>query len=254
MAMNTDCEREVDRLKQQQSDFLENADHTLRTPLQSLMGFAGVLDPGLPAADLEHGINSVKRDAAQLVDVWEDLWLRHQLKRGPLMLLPTRVDWEVLLVEQLQSFESFFPGCLAEWEYFGEIPRVYTDPNRLQRILWTLLRNANGCRPNPQQPGLLTMSVFYNPKTHRIGFRVASQGLQIPQGDLAGIFDEYTNVAGGQGLPRTGIGLGLYVARELARQMGGDLGVLSALAGSVQQYRHRFVLSLPAFEGQISYV
>ncbi len=93
-------------------------------------------------------------------------------------------------------------------------------------------------------------SVKHDVHTHGVVFRVAGEGLQIPPGISAGIFSEYADAATAQGLTGTGIGLGLYVARAMARQMGGDLDVLTEPSGSGPQYGPALVLTLPTFEGQ----
>jgi len=249
--MNSDGQEEFDRLRQQQAAFLRAAAHGLRTPLQSLQGFAELLEPGLPAAQIEHYVNFIKRDTTQLAAVVDDLCLRHELEQGSLTLFPTAIDVESLLAEVARTFESRIPDCLVEWEYSGEIPPVYADPDRLTHILWTLLRNAERCRLRPEQLSLVSVFVQPRPETHRVVFRVDDEGVRIPIEDSARIFGVLADAPTPRRWPRMGIGLGLYVAREVARQMGGDLGLLQRVPASGRQHGNTFELSLPSFQGQV---
>jgi len=97
---------------------------------------------------------------------------------------------------------------------------------------------------------VLIVLVHHDVDKHAVMFRVACEGLQVPAVDFVRIFEEDSDVAAGQSPTGANVGLGLYVARALARQMGGDLDALIEPSGSGQPYVYAFALSLPALEGQ----
>lgn len=251
--MDTDDRQALQTLRHEQATFLRTVAHALRTPLQSLQGFAEMLEPGLPPEKVEHYLSFIKRDTAHLAAVVDDLCLRYELERGALVLFPAAIDVGSLLAELARAFEARLPDCLVSLEYAEDLPPAYADPDRLLHLLGTLLRNAERCRPDPGRPGWLTIRAQYDPSTRTVMFVVDDDGQRVPAEFASEMFDPFPRLPAALGRPRLGVGLGLYVAREVARQMGGDLCLAPASAPSGQQFGNTFVLSVPAFEGQVGH-
>ncbi|MEP7356919.1 MAG: HAMP domain-containing sensor histidine kinase [Anaerolineales bacterium] len=243
---------DLTRLREQHSLFVRTAAHALRTPLQSLQGFAELLEPGLSPALVEHYVSFIKRDATYLAGVVDDLCLRNELAQGPLVLFPTRVDVAQILHELARTFEARFPDSLVALEYTEGIPAVYADEERLFHLLFTLLRNAERCRPDRSQFGGLEVRTHFESGLRQVVFAVEDAGLGIPAEYREAIFDPFAELPTELGRPRLGIGLGLYVAREVTRQMGGDLW-LTPRSNGVGQYSNLFVLGVPMFDEQVSH-
>lgn len=250
--IDPDSQQALEQLQREHALFLRTAAHSLRTPLQSLLGFAELLEPGLPPALADHYIGFIKRDAVYLAGVVDDLCLRDELARGPLSLFPVVVEVEPMLGNLARAFEARLPDCLIVLDYPDSLPAVYADVDRLCHVLWTLLRNAERCRPEPGRLGALSVSVRHVVEERRVVFSVRDDGVRIPAGQVLALFEPLAHLPIELGRPRLGIGLGLHVAREVARQMGGNLW-LAPETGADSQYGNDFLLALPVFEGQVGH-
>ncbi len=237
------------QLREQHALFVRTAAHALRTPLQSLQGFAELLEPGLAPALAEHYISFIKREAAYLAGVVDDLALRHELAQGPLVHFPTVVEVGPFLHEAACTFEARLPDCLVAIEYAEDIPAVYADRQHLFQIVFTLLRNAERCRPDSGYLGGLTVCAGHEAGARQVVFVVEDDGLRIPTEYGEAIFEPFAILPPALGRPRLGIGLGLYVGRAIAHQMGGEL-YLAPSANCSSQHGNAFVLTMPVAEGR----
>ena len=253
MTRPADATSALEALRQERAAFLRVVAHALRTPLQSLQGFAEMLEPGLPPAQIEYYLSFIKRDTAHLSAVVDDLCLRHELERGALVLFPAAIDVGALLAELAGSFEARLPDCLVSLEYADHLPAAFADPDRLLHILGTLLLNAERCRPNPQGPGWLTISAWHDPAARQVVFGVDDDGPRVPAEYASALFDPFPLLPPALGRPRHGIGLGLYAAREVARQMGGDLCLTPGTESSGRRLGNTFVVRVPAYGGQVGH-
>ncbi|MCC7362066.1 MAG: HAMP domain-containing histidine kinase [Anaerolineales bacterium] len=253
MTPTTDATSALNALRQEHAAFLRVVAHALRTPLQSLQGFAEMLEPGLPPAQVEHYLSFIKRDTAHLAAVVDDLCLRHELERGALVLFPAAIDVGAILVELAGSFEARLPDCVVGFEYADDLPAAFADPDRLLHILGTLLLNAERCRPSARGPGWLTINARHEPVARQVVFVVDDDGPRVPAEYAAALFEPFPILPAALGRPRHGIGLGLYAAREVARQMGGDVCLSSEMGASGRQFGNAFVARVPAFAGQVGH-
>ncbi|MCC7362679.1 MAG: HAMP domain-containing histidine kinase [Anaerolineales bacterium] len=251
--MTIDACHDLETIRTEQAAFLRTIAHALRTPMQSLQGFAELLEPGLPPAQVEHYVGFIKRDATHLAAIVDDLCLRHELASGKLLLFPTAIDVGSLLAELARQFEAQMPDCVVSLEYDGELPSAFADPDRLLHLLGTLLRNAARCRPDLDGPLWLTIRAQYDQSDRQVVFIVEDDGPQVPPEYASALFEPLPQLPAALGRPRLGVGLGLYVAREVARHMGGDLRLAINPAPTDRPFGNTFVMRVPTFEGQVGH-
>jgi signal transduction histidine kinase len=116
-------------------------------------------------------------------------------------------------------------------------PRLvfYADPDRVEQIVLNLLSNAVKFTPAGG-----TVRIMVGAEEDEFRFRVQDTGVGIPPDKLEAVFEAFVQVETSHSRLYGGTGLGLAISRQLARAMGGDLTVKSALGeGST------FSLSLP---------
>jgi signal transduction histidine kinase len=140
---------------------------------------------------------------------------------------------EALIVPQLRAKELHYTlgGC-------GASVVARADRDKLQQILLNLLSNAVKFTP---EGGRVTVEFLPGPNASGMAeVRVIDTGVGIPADKLEAIFEPFVQVGRSLNSPGEGTGLGLAISRDLARGMGGDLTVESALGvGST------FTLALP---------
>lgn len=253
MTMLVDATSALDALRQEHAAFLRVVAHALRTPLQSLQGFAEMLEPGLPPAQVEHYLSFIKRDTAHLAAVVDDLCLRHELERGALVLFPVAIDVSALLAELAGSFEARLPDCVVGLDYPDDLPAAFADPDRLLHMLGTLLLNAERCQPNPGGASWLTIRAWHDSAARQVVFGVDDDGPRVPVEYASALFDPFPLLPAALGRPRHGIGLGLYAAREVARQMSGALCLAPGTESSGRKFGNSFVVRVPAYGGQVGH-
>jgi len=138
------------------------------------------------------------------------------------------------------------PDCRLRLELPSQPLEVHADPLRLSQILGNLLSNAHKYS-TPPCPVLLKL-------WRERGWAMASvvdRGRGIPSEELDRIFDKFHRVEDPMTMTTSGTGLGLYIARELARAMGGDVEAASAPErGSTFTMRLPLVRSVTASLGQ----
>lgn len=234
------AKKAVEAASAARSRFLSMMSHDLRTPLGAISGYAELIECGVrgPVTDEQIvDLVRIKRAARSLLGMLDDLLTvaREQDAQLPLRLeslsvqtelseaeatvLPRYVDARVRLV-----LEACSPELL-----------VHADRDRLQRILLNLLINAAKFTPNGGK-----VSVGCAVVANRAAIRVADTGRGIPPEMLERVFQPFVQVDSGDAGVEHGMGLGLAIGRELARAMGGDLSVESAVGrGSI------FTLTLP---------
>ncbi len=236
---------EANRLK---SEFLANVSHELRTPLNSIIGYVDMVQSGfygdLPE-DMSDPIERVYRNGRRLMALINDVLDLANIEAGRLQL---NLE-DVLTNELLISLDPVGRGPAEEkgLEFFVELlpgaPRVITtDIQRLRQVISSLLSNAVKFTPKGEVRLQIAPPDPTLPKPIHPSFRimVLDTGIGIPKDEFEHIFEEFRQIDGSSTRQFGGTGLGLALARRLARELGGKLDVSSEVGvGST------FTLNLP---------
>jgi len=112
-------------------------------------------------------------------------------------------------------------------ELDGNLPNAVVDKSRILQILTNLLNNAVKFTP---EGGSIVVKLSPNPKRpDHVQISVTDTGCGIPKDQVERIFERLYQVKAGDITPQGGIGLGLYLCRELVLLHGGNIWVESEL-------------------------
>ena len=224
-------ERETARLREQ---FIAVLGHDLRNPLGSISGAAHVLEkfPLPDAAKKMVGImhKSVRRMAGLIDDVLD--FARGRLGGGLSLTLSTDEPLVPALEQVIAELRVTFPERVIETD-FTHTECVKCDRARISQLLSNLTANAL----TYSTPGT-TVHVRTRIQDGVFELSVSNQGEPIPAQAMKRLFAPYER--GAVRPSQQGLGLGLYIASEIARAHGGALTVTSTTEET------RFTLKLPA--------
>ena len=218
-----DRAREVDRTK---SEFFANISHELRTPLTLIVTpvdeLIGRLKPGYERSALD----VVKRNAARLLRMIDDLLDLAKLESGGLRLKVSDLDVGALAQ---QVAENAVPAARAtgiqlDFGSDGDAPEMFGDPHRVEIIITNLIGNAMKFTP---PGGRIDVRVIYNEAGASVEVADTGPGISKEQQDL--IFERFHQTDSSERRQAGGVGIGLSLARELAQLHGGSVTVESKL-------------------------
>lgn len=236
-SMATELERSEMLRRQAASDLA----HEIATPVTVLSAQLDALADGVVPASPE-ALGAVRDTATEVSRLVGDLYDLASAEGAALHRSPELVDVAALVEQAAATSAALFEQRGITLDAAGGpagVCRVVADPRQLGRILGNLLTNAAAYTP---QGG--ATRVWVAPEAGWVRVRVADTGPGIPPEHQAHIFERFYRAdparARRPGVPG-GTGIGLTVARELARANGGELRLeTTSPAGTT------FVLDLPA--------
>lgn len=205
--------------------FLANVSHEVRTPLNAVIGFSGLLvDSNLTAEQREHA-TTLNRAARSLLIVINDILDLSKIEAGHLVLHPATCDLRVMVRELVTTlgFEAQRKNLTLTESVASDVPaRVRVDENRLRQALTNLVSNAVkfterggvDVRVTLEEPGVPT----------KIRFEVVDTGEGVPEAFRDSMFQPFTQAESGAARRREGTGLGLSITKRLAEALGGTIG------------------------------
>ncbi|MFW5452035.1 ATP-binding protein [Thioalkalivibrio sulfidiphilus] len=221
------------------SRFLATMSHEIRTPLTAITGFAELLlDPRTRVRQREEAIRTILRNGNHLQQVVNEILDFSKLETNKLHLdlmevRPLELIEEVASVLRMQARDK---GLALEVKHRFPLPAViHTDPVRLKQILFNLGNNA----VKFTEQGMIRIVVSADPTQQRMRIDVMDTGIGLNPEQLARLFNPFTQADASITRRFGGTGLGLYLSRELARMLGGDIQV-----ESVPRHGSRFSLHL----------
>ncbi len=226
----------------QKDRFLAVLAHELRNPLAPIRQAAALItSPSITDEKRMRACETIERNVSHMGALLNDLLDVSRITFGKIQLRLATVtvqDAVNAALENTLSMRHAKAHRLA-LEMPTEPLQVRADPLRLEQILTNLFSNA--ARYTPEQ-GSLRVEVQAAQKSVQI--RVADSGIGLAREDLDAVFTMFSQVDPRSEQSAGGLGIGLALARELARQHGGDIRVESAGPGCGSQ----FTLSLPVGE------
>jgi signal transduction histidine kinase len=225
---------ELDRGRQQQlkikDQFLSHVSHELRSPLAVIHQFVTILLDRL-GGDLSPEQNEyleiILRNVNQLRKMIEDLLEVTRAETGKLALHPQLTPLDELIAETLGTLRIAAAGkriTLSE-AVPDDLPLAYADPNRFRQVLMNLIDNA--IKFTPQGGSITVHAELFPEDPHFIQVAVADTGCGIGEEDSQKIFDSMYQVKDSASLSRKGLGLGLFICKELVSRHGGRIWVKS---------------------------
>src|SRR5687768_349884 len=247
---------EAEAANRTKSEFLAMMSHELRTPLNAVIGYAELLELGIPGAltaEQRTHITRILTSARHLLGLVNEVLDLARIDAGRLSVDRTlarsghAVEAAVAVVQPMAEARGVSieatrsDGMASSAMYEG-------DESRVQQILVNLLTNAvKFTEPGGHVSIQCGLSRQPPPEARVRGTGpwvfvcVQDTGIGIPPDRLAAIFDPFVQVDNSHTRPKDGSGLGLTIARRLARLMQGDLSVRSSVGQGSE-----FTLWLPA--------
>jgi signal transduction histidine kinase len=234
-------QQSLERAIADRDEFLSVAAHELKTPVTSLRGFVQLLlrdarqkRESAPQR-LEAALNAIESQTGKLTHLVDRLLDMGQIEGGRLRVEPTRIDLAALvrsvLAQQLgDNLHTFaFEG--------PEHLEAVVDPVRFEQVITNLLDNAVKFSP---KGGTVTVGLEQGDEGGEGGIRlsVTDQGVGIPPDQWEAVFGRFQQAHSEGHL--SGMGLGLYVTREIVELHGGSIQVEEN-----QPQGSRFVVALP---------
>jgi len=215
------------------SDFLSSMSHELRTPLHAILGFAQLVDSGMPAPT-----PAQKRSVDQIIKAgWYLLELineildlaviesgRLMLSKEPVSLMEVMLECEVMVEQQAQKRGVSLSFPRLDAPYF-----VMADRTRFKQVFINLLFNA--IKYNKTGGAVVLEYTLVAPHSIRVSVRDSGTGLTEAQlGHLFLPFSRLGQEAGAE----EGTGIGLVITKRLVELMGASIGASSEVGvGSV---------------------
>lgn len=229
-------------LERQKNEFLSIASHELKTPLTSLKGYAQSLarrldrNPDSVTQDeVREKLRRMNRQVDRIAMLIEDMLDVSRAQSGKLSLRLEHVDLRDIVHEVV---ERTFPSPQDDprkHPLHVRVPEVPVlgnwDRTRIDQVLTNLLTNAAKYSP-PGAP----IVVVLGQRDGLARLEVRDRGIGIPTDEQEHLFQPFFRARNASSNDYSGIGLGLYLSRELVLRHGGDITVTSAEGkGSVIQ-------------------
>lgn len=221
------------------NDFVAMVSHELRTPLTSIAGFADALISGwrgLPETEVDEFLTYIHTQSLYLGDLVEDVLVIPRLEAGRLRFRPEIFDLGKVVHEVTEVLVASGDRDAVVSMPTGVL--VDADPKRVQQVVRNLMENAR------KYGGEQVLVEGFGYGDHYVVV-VADNGPGVPDVAVEQIFEHFEQLSKGDARSSSGIGLGLPIARRLARAMGGDVWYERRFpTGS------RFCFSLPLTPGE----
>ncbi len=232
MARLDHLEAELNQLKEQHEmfpNYLSNLSHDIRTPLNAIIGFAGLLaEPGVTKKEQVFYSKMIRRSSRKLLTLVSNLVDLAKLETGNLIIFPQEInliemfeDLEDEMLEERTIYDKDHLRLVVELPSNG-LSTLESDRARLFQILKILFDNAL----KYTNQGEIFLGVKQEPG-HGLSIVLKDTGIGMDRETLDHLFDLFP---GGHLLPGTKVksrGLGMLVVKRLTEKMQGDLTVTS---------------------------
>ncbi|ATG89595.1 response regulator [Methylomonas koyamae] len=215
----------ADSANQAKSRFLSSMSHEIRSPLNSIIGYAHILhqDPEIPP-HRKQAVETLKRSGEHLCALVEDILdiARIEARKFELKYQPFNFPDFVEHLVHTYQVQAEDKGLSFKCQIGNHLPqRVRGDEKRVGQILINLLGNA----VKFTERGEIVFRIGYSGGV--ASFQVIDSGAGIDEEHLQNIFQPFTRVNQATGNAVAGAGLGLTISKILTEVMGGELTVKS---------------------------
>lgn len=223
------AEEQANRAK---SDFVAMLSHEVRTPISAIIGYAELLEEGIPGelnAEQRTHIERIGTNASRVSTLLNELLDLAKVESGQLLIASGVQGVNVVVKDALSTVapEANKKGIRIEWTTDTDPDMEFSgDPKRVRQILLNLLSNAIKFSDHGAVVEVRTATEAdgEGPATWCC-IRVRDTGVGIPPDEIERIFEPFVQGAGAA--KGDGVGLGLAISRRLARLMGGEIEVSS---------------------------
>ena len=216
----------LEKAEERRSEFISNVAHELRTPMTTIAGFAdGILDGTIPKESEEKYLTSIRDETRRLSRLVRSMLDVSQLTAR----IKDRSRYETFDLGEtvaltLINFES--RATAKDLDVDPQLPvspvMVKADKDAIVQVIYNLIDNAVKFAENGS---CITIRVYRDDE--KAYFSVKDKGETIPEDDLPYIFDRFHKSDRSRSLDKSGVGLGLYLVKEIVNSHDEDIAVTS---------------------------
>ena len=214
------------------SQFLANMSHELRTPLNAVIGYSEILMEDLAfsgAAESAEDAARIRKAARHLLELINEILDLSKIEAGRLEMRPEPTDLAQILRDVAEAVRPAAQAAGTQLTLVAPPAPIalVTDPTRLRQCLLNLFSNATKFTQN----GVIevTAQATGDGPAGALTIAVKDSGIGMSPEQLARLFQPFVQADPSATRKYGGTGLGLVITRRLARALGGDVAVESAL-------------------------
>jgi PAS domain S-box-containing protein len=217
--------------------FVSIASHELRTPIARVKGYAEMVlaahsDGDLTDEMLQRSLRRIDHASDRLALLVRDLLDVSKISAGNLPMRLRPLDVTDLVREIVARYQEQLSGTgLLLLEIVGTPRAVAGDPDRLEQVLSNLLDNALKYSPDGAE-----LRVRVQPKARGVLLEVQDRGIGLPAEAAERIFEPFSRATNAEERQITGMGLGLYICRNIVEQHHGRIWASSPGEGQGTQF------------------
>ena len=214
---------EIARSEDNQKKFVANVSHDFRSPLTSIKGYLeAMLDGTIPPEMHEKYITIVLNETERLTKLTNSLLTLNNLNTKGMLLDKTDFDINQVIRNTASTFEGTChnKSIAIEMIQTGNEMYVHADMGKIQQVLYNLMDNAIKFSNTNSVIEIHTVK-----KHHKVFVSVKDHGIGIPEEQLPYIFEKFYTSKLRQN--QNGTGLGLMIAKQIAKRHDGDISVES---------------------------
>src|SRR5712691_2820087 len=220
-----DARRKVEDLSRLKDEFLSIASHELRTPVTSIKGYTQlaktlIRENDLPTSEeyLDIALDQIDRMSRLIVELLDV----SRIETGRLEIRREPIPWPSFVRDVVQRHHTAVSDRRFHVNVPGNGTLVVGDRDRLEQVLGNLLENAVKYSPDGSE-----IFVDVQERSDQIVTSVCDRGIGIPNDELAQVFERFHRGRQVSSTNYGGLGLGLYIARQIVERHGGSIWVES---------------------------
>lgn len=221
------AKEELEKASKVKDEFLGFVSHELKTPVNSVMGYAAMMQDGILGEvneEQEMALAEMMSRSKELLSMINSLLEATKIEAGAVKAKRDKVALGKFLDELRSAYDVPLEKELTlTWDYPLDLPLVKTDGEKLKHILQNLINNAIKYTDR----GAVKISTQCLPGAKVVKFKVADTGIGIPKDEMPFIFEMFRQVEGSQARSSGGVGLGLHIVKKFTELIGGEIEVES---------------------------
>ena len=233
----TDSLVKVESASKSKTNFMANISHEIRTPMTAILGYIDLIkNEKTSNAEKDEAVRIVSDNANHLLTLIDEILDISTIESGKISIEKHKISLNKFLSE-IYSFinvKASKKNIELIFTNNGEIPEfIISDPKRLKQILFNIIGNAIKFT----HKGHVEVVAKYNQKDKQIYFDINDTGVGMNKKQQSLLFKPFEQGDSNVNREFGGTGLGLFLSRKLARELGGDINILKTKVGVGSTFR-----------------